>query len=69
MTGSALGPGTCEVLCEPFRTGVSISLSFLGPPLGSLKWGSDLSLLGENLYSVMILPSAGCLWAWGSPVL
>ena len=32
MTASALGPGACEILCEPFKNGVSISHSSLGLP-------------------------------------
>ena len=33
ITASALGPGTCEILCVPFKGGVSISPS----PLALLK--------------------------------
>ena len=38
MTGSALGPGTCEVLCEPFRSGISFP-QLSGTPTGEPEVG------------------------------
>ena len=32
MTTSALSPRVCEILCAPFKSGVSISHSPLAPP-------------------------------------
>ena len=72
ITAFALGPGVCEILCEPFKSKVSISPN----PLGLLKlsltglqsqmlwgfiltWGSVLSRLWENLCNAIILQFVG----------
>ena len=46
ITASSMGPGVCEILCAPFESGVSISLSPLGPSevnsaglQGQILWG------------------------------
>ena len=53
MTASALGPRACEILCEPFKSGVSISHSSLGLPKVSpiglqsqIVWGLDFLVQG-----------------------
>ena len=58
ITASALGPRECEILCAPFKSGVSISHS----PLGLQKVspaGLQSQILGTRL------PGAGPL-GWGA---
>ena len=81
ITASALGSGACEILFVPFNSRVSISfpLAFKAkhsrglssqcrtPRLGSLMWGSDLSLCREKLCNYNYSPICGLpTWGYGS---
>ena len=66
-----LGAGMHKTLCASSKSGAFLSLSpveFLGGPsshcqtsrLGSLIWGSELSLLWENFCDIIVLWFVGC---------
>ena len=73
ITDSALGSRACEILCVPFRSGVSVSSSPLGLPKVSLTdlqiqmfWG----LVFPGQYSQAGEPDMGFrpLTPWGEPL-
>ena len=61
ITASALVPGVCEILCAPFKRGISISPS----PLGLLKL-IPAGLQSQTFWGLgACLPGAGSL-GWGA---